>query len=79
MKKLIFSLSVLFLTSCKKGVLSPDLTKPFSILSTSNGARNNIKVALPPDSSPETQKYTAIYVLDGEEKFKSYFNNFLYK
>jgi hypothetical protein len=69
MKKLIFILLVLFLASCKKEVFSPALTKEFSILSTSNGANYHIKVALPQDYSPETQKYAAIYVLDGEEIF----------
>jgi len=69
MKKLIFILLVLLLASCKKEVFNPDLTKEFSIQSTSNGAQYNIKVALPQNYSPQTQKYGAIYVLDGEENF----------
>ncbi len=69
MNKLIFILLVLFLASCKKEVFSPALTEEFSIQSTSNGAKYNIKVALPQDFNPETQKYAAIYVLDGEEIF----------
>jgi predicted alpha/beta superfamily hydrolase len=69
MKKLIFILLVLLIASCKKEVFSPDLTKEFSILSTSNGANYNIKVALPQNYSPDTKKYPAIYVLDGEEIF----------
>lgn len=69
MKKIIFILIITLIASCKKEVFSPDLTKEFSILSTSNGAEYNIKVALPQDYSPETQRYAAIYVLDGEENF----------
>ena len=69
MKKLFFILLVLFLASCKKDVFSPALTEEFSILSTSNGAKYNIKVALPQNFSPEVHKYAAIYVLDGEELF----------
>jgi uncharacterized protein len=69
MKKLFFILLVLFLASCKKEIFSPALTEEFSILSTSNGAKYNIKVALPQIFNPETQKYAAIYVLDGEEIF----------
>jgi len=69
MKKLIFILFVLFLASCKKEVFNPDLTMEFSIQSTTNGAKYDIKVALPQNFSPETEKYAAIYVLDGEENF----------
>lgn len=69
MKKLIFILLVLLLASCKKEVFSPSLIQEFSILSTSNGAKYDIKVALPQNYSPETQKYPAIYVLDGDENF----------
>ena len=69
MKKLLFILLILFLASCKKDVFSPALTEEFSILSTSNGAKYIIKVALPQNFNPETQKYAAIYVLDGEEIF----------
>lgn len=69
MKKIIFTLLIILIASCEKEVFSPDLTKEFSILSTSNGAKYNIKVALPEDYSPETQRYATIYVLDGEENF----------
>ena len=69
MKKVIIILLIILLASCKKEVFSPDLTKEFSILSTSNGANYNIKVALPQNYNPVTQKYAAIYVLDGEENF----------
>jgi predicted alpha/beta superfamily hydrolase len=69
MKRIIPILIVLIFASCKKEVFSPDLTKEFSIQSTSNGATYNIKVALPQNYSPQTEKYAAIYVLDGEENF----------
>jgi uncharacterized protein len=69
MKTLIPVMLILFMTSCQKEVFSPDLTRDFSILSTSNGAKYNIKVAVPQNYSPETQKYATIYVLDGEENF----------
>jgi uncharacterized protein len=69
MKKLLFILLGILLASCKKEGFSPDLTKEFSIQSTSNGAKYNIKVALPQNYNPSTQKYAAIYVLDGEENF----------
>jgi predicted alpha/beta superfamily hydrolase len=69
MKKLIFILLVILLASCKKEVFSPDLIKEFSIQSASNGATYNIKVALPQNFSPTSQKYATIYVLDGEENF----------
>jgi uncharacterized protein len=69
MKNLILILFVLLLASCKKESFNPALTEEFSILSVSNGAKYNIKVALPQNYSPETQKYSALYVLDGEEIF----------
>jgi uncharacterized protein len=69
MKILIPILLILFITSCQKEVFSPDLTKEFSILSVSNGAKYSIKVAVPENYNPETQKYATIYILDGEEIF----------
>ena len=69
--KYLFSILLTFvITSCDTiGEFSPDLTRTFSIQSISNGASYNIKVALPDNYSPQTQKYAAIYVLDGEEIF----------
>jgi uncharacterized protein len=69
MKKLYPFLIILVIVSCKKEAFDPELTREFSIQSTSNGANYPIKVALPQNFSPETQKYAAIYVLDGEENF----------
>ncbi len=57
------------LSSCKKEVFDPSLTKEFAIVSASNGASYTIKVGLPLDYNPELEKYAAIYVLDGEENF----------
>jgi uncharacterized protein len=69
MKTLIPVMLILVLSSCQKDTFSPDLTRDFSILSTTNGAKYNIKVALPQNYNPETQKYATIYVLDGDENF----------
>ena len=70
MKKLISLLLILFIASCDTIVeFSPELTRTFSIQSISNGANYNIKVGVPENYSPQTQKYAAIYVLDGEEIF----------
>lgn len=69
MKKIFSILLVLVIASCTKEDFSPNLTKEFSILSTSNGATYTIKVALPQNYSSETQKYAAIYLLDGDENF----------
>jgi hypothetical protein len=69
MKKSTFILFIILFASCKKEDFSPALTKEFALFSASNGATYNIKVGLPQNYSPETQKYAAIYVLDGEENF----------
>ncbi len=86
MKKILLPLLplALFIVSCETIVdFDPELTKTFSIKSISNGANYNIKVGLPENYSPQTQKYAAIYLLDGEEIFdfvagkcKSISNNF---
>ena len=69
MKNLSFILIILLLASCKKDDFNPALTKEFSIQSTSNGAKYNIKVALPQSYNPDSETYATIYVLDGEEDF----------
>lgn len=69
MKAFFPILLVLAFASCKKEEFSPDRTKEFSITSVSNGATYVIQVGLPEDYNPQTQKYGAIYVLDGEEIF----------
>lgn len=69
MKKIFSILLFFILASCTKEDFSPNLTKEFSIVSTSNGATYDITVALPQNYSSETKKYAAIYLLDGEENF----------
>lgn len=71
MKNIIPLLLILAIASCKKEDFNPNLTKQFSIQSTSNGARYMIKVAVPENYNPLNQKYAAIYVLDGEENFSN--------
>ncbi len=56
--------------SCQEEEFNPSLTKKFTIKSATNGAVYSIKVGLPThygESAPE--KYSSIYVLDGEEDF----------
>lgn len=69
MKKLITILLVIIISSCNKEVFNPINTKEFSMKSISNGADYKIKVALPLNYSPQTKKYSTVYVLDGEENF----------
>ena len=69
MRTLLPILLVLAFASCKKEEFNPNLTREFSIHSITNGATYDIKVGLPEDYSPQTQKYGAVYVLDGEEIF----------
>lgn len=58
-----------FLGSCKKEAFDPERTQTFSLQSTANGARYDIKVGLPADYNPGVVKYATIYVLDGEANF----------
>jgi len=69
MKNLISILLILAIASCKKEEFNPNLTKEFSIHSKEAGADYTIKVAIPENYNPQIQKYSAIYVLDGEENF----------
>jgi len=58
MEKLTLILLIFVIASCDTIVeFNQDLTKTFSIQSISNGANYNIKVALPENYSPQTQKY----------------------
>lgn len=68
MKKLLPLLFILFIAGCKKEEFCPNLTKEFSIQSATNGATYQMKVALPFNYDP-SQKYSTIYVLDGENDF----------
>ena len=69
MKNLILLTTLLLFASCKKEEYKANQIKEFSIQSTSNGANYDIKVALPDEYNPTTQKYATIYVLDGEDNF----------
>ena len=69
MKKLIPFIVFFLYVSCEKETFNDALTKEFSIQSTSNGANYDIKVAIPQNFNPESQKYATIYVLDGKENF----------
>lgn len=63
----IMMISLLF--SCKKEVFKSDITKEFTLQSVTNGASYDIKVGLPANYNPSTEKYATIYVLDGKEIF----------
>ncbi len=60
---------VLMLGSCEKEEFDPLLTHEFTIQSSDNGALYNIHVGLPANYNPGVEKYSSIYVLDGEENF----------
>jgi predicted alpha/beta superfamily hydrolase len=68
MKKLIPILLILLIASCKKEQINPDLISEFSIHSENSNATYTIKVCLPEKYDP-ANKYTTLYVLDGEENF----------
>ena len=73
-KKLFSTTSVIaliiLLGSCKKETFNSGITKEFILQSTANGASYEIKVGLPADYNPSTEKYASIYVLDGKEIFE---------
>ncbi len=61
---------VLFLlASCSEEEFNPDLTRQFTIESTSIGATYTIKVALPDNYNSSAEKFSTIYVLDGDQDF----------
>jgi len=62
-------ISVLFFSSCNKEEFDPLLTHEFALQSNANGAIYNIHVGLPANYNPGVEKYSSIYVLDGEENF----------
>ncbi len=57
------------LASCSEEVFNPALVREFKLQSQTNGAMYTITVGLPSGYDPTTQKYAAIYLLDGEEDF----------
>ena len=62
-------LIALLMGSCNEEEFTPGLTKEFTLQSVANGASYNIKVGLPNNYTGSTEKYSTIYVLDGEENF----------
>jgi uncharacterized protein len=70
MKTMGFLLLAFVFASCKTPVeFDSKFTRTFSIQSQSNGATYPIKVAVPENYSPQTQRYAVMYVLDGEELY----------
>lgn len=61
-------LSVL-LSSCNEEIFDPALTRNFTIESSSIGATYPIQVALPENYNTSGEKFSTIYVLDGEQDF----------
>jgi predicted alpha/beta superfamily hydrolase len=66
---LVGALIVFLLGSCSEEEFNPGLTRNFTIQAASNGATYAIKVALPEDYHSSSEKYSTVYVLDGEENF----------
>ena len=62
-------LLVLFLSSCEEEKFDPALTRTFTIESPSIGAAYPIQVALPENYNSSGEKFSTIYVLDGEQDF----------
>lgn len=69
MGALVGALIVFLLGSCNQEEFNPNLTRNFSLQAASNGATYTIEVALPEDYNSSTEKYSTVYVLDGEENF----------
>lgn len=72
MKKITLALAgfaLLLFSSCKEGLVDPSRVTNFSITSSATQGRYEIKVARPVHDLEPSEKYTAIYVLDGEEIF----------
>jgi uncharacterized protein len=67
--RVLASVMMLLLASCQPEEFNPSLTRTFSIPSASNGATYTIQVALPENYHSSAEKYSTIYVLDGEENF----------
>jgi uncharacterized protein len=60
---------VLLVSACKKETFNTGETKTFTLQSAANGASYEIKVGLPANYNPSTQKYATIYLLDGQDIF----------
>ncbi len=66
---LVGALILFLLGSCSEEEFNPSLTRNFTLQAASNGATYAIKVALPEDYQSSGEKYSTVYVLDGEENF----------
>lgn len=60
---------LILLASCSEEEFNPELTRTFSLQAASNGATYTIQVALPEDYNSSVEKYSTLYVLDGEQNF----------
>lgn len=65
---LVSVLTAFLLVSCSEEEFNPSLIRNFTI-PASNGASYTIEVALPEDYHSSSEKYSTVYVLDGEENF----------
>lgn len=69
-KQLIpIALFSLFMFSCQQEIVEPSSIEKFCIQSGINSGVYTIRVALPDNYDPQNRKYSAIYVLDGDENF----------
>lgn len=68
MSRILFFITLLIFTSCKKEEFNPELIREFTVSSSITGTTYPIKVALPEDFSA-SKKYPTLYILDGEENF----------
>lgn len=66
---LVGAIVLALLISCSDEEFNPALTRQFTIQSTSIGASYTIKVALPENYNSSAEKFSTIYVLDGEQDF----------
>src|SRR5438045_7416066 len=69
------SLLTMILGSCSEEEFNPSLTRKFTIQSALNGANYEITVGLPADYGQSSEKYSSIYVLDGDDNFDLVANN----
>jgi uncharacterized protein len=66
---LVGAIVLFLLASCGEEQFNPELTRKFAIHSTSTGASYSIKVALPENYAASGEKFSTVYVLDGEQDF----------
>lgn len=66
---LVGAIVLFLLASCTEEEFNPKLTRQFNIESPSIGATYTIKVALPDNYDSSADKFSTIYVLDGDQDF----------